>query len=48
MVKKQKNNQKSEWNFGILSAGLGLFLAMLALYTFLTWATLLRNIGLQH
>lgn len=40
VVKKQKNNQKSEWNFGILSAGLGLFLAMLALYTFLTWAPL--------
>lgn len=39
-IKKQHNNQKSEWNFGILSAGLGLFLAMLALYTFLTWAPL--------
>ncbi|NUF27237.1 MFS transporter, TsgA protein [Gilliamella bombicola] len=39
-VEKQNNNQKSEWNFGILSAGIGLFLAMLALYTFLTWAPL--------
>lgn len=39
-VEEQTHNQKSEWNFGILSAGLGLFLAMLALYTFLTWAPL--------
>lgn len=30
--------EKSEWNFSIISAGLGLFLGMLALYTFLTWA----------
>ncbi|HEW9977335.1 TPA: MFS transporter TsgA [Shewanella algae] len=30
--------QRSEWNFGIISGGLGLFLGMLALYTFLTWA----------
>lgn len=29
---------KSEWNFGIVSGGIGLFLGMLALYTFLTWA----------
>ncbi|KHT64251.1 transporter [Photobacterium gaetbulicola] len=29
---------KSEWNFGIISGGVGLFLGMLALYTFLTWA----------
>lgn len=35
-----KQSQASEWNFGILSAGIGLFLAMLALYTFLTWAPL--------
>ncbi len=35
-----KQSQPSEWNFGILSAGIGLFLAMLALYTFLTWAPL--------
>lgn len=31
---------KSEWNPGILSGGIGLFLGMLALYTFLTWAPL--------
>ena len=31
---------KSEWNFGIISGGIGLFLGMLALYTFLTWAPL--------
>ncbi|OBS97288.1 MFS transporter TsgA [Vibrio tasmaniensis] len=29
---------KSEWNLGIISGGVGLFLGMLALYTFLTWA----------
>lgn len=29
---------KSEWNFGLFSAGISLFLAMVALYTFLTWA----------
>ncbi|HIF9493969.1 TPA: MFS transporter TsgA [Photobacterium damselae] len=29
---------QSEWNFGIISSGIGLFLGMLALYTFLTWA----------
>lgn len=29
---------QSEWNFGIISGGIGLFLGMLALYTFLTWA----------
>ncbi|OEA47056.1 MFS transporter TsgA [Vibrio parahaemolyticus] len=29
---------KSEWSFGIISGGVGLFLGMLALYTFLTWA----------
>ena len=28
----------SEWNFGIFSAGISLFIAMLALYTFLTWS----------
>ena len=37
---KQEKHQRSEWNFGILSSGFGLFLAMLALYTFLTWAPL--------
>ncbi|EPH3385144.1 MFS transporter TsgA [Klebsiella oxytoca] len=31
---------KSEWNPGIISGGIGLFLGMLALYTFLTWAPL--------
>ncbi|MBL0666749.1 MFS transporter TsgA [Aeromonas jandaei] len=31
-------NEHSEWNLGIISGGLGLFLGMLALYTFLTWA----------
>lgn len=30
----------SEWNMGIIFGGLGLFLGMLALYTFLTWAPL--------
>ncbi|KAB7696550.1 MFS transporter TsgA [Plesiomonas shigelloides] len=34
------DNAKSEWNFGLLSGGFGLFLGMLALYTFLTWAPL--------
>jgi len=34
----ESNDEKSEWNFSIISAGLGLFLGMLALYTFLTWA----------
>ncbi len=34
----ESNEEKSEWNFSIISAGLGLFLGMLALYTFLTWA----------
>lgn len=33
-----KDEQKSEWNLGIISGGIGLFLGMLALYTFLTWA----------
>ena len=37
---KQEKHQRSEWNFGIISSGFGLFLAMLALYTFLTWAPL--------
>lgn len=37
---KACNPKKSEWNFGISSAGVNLFLAMLALYTFLTWAPL--------
>lgn len=31
---------RSEWNPGIISGGIGLFLGMLALYTFLTWAPL--------
>ncbi|ACD54502.1 MFS transporter TsgA [Shigella sonnei] len=31
---------KSEWNSGIISGGIGLFLGMLALYTFLTWSPL--------
>lgn len=31
---------KSQWNAGIISGGIGLFLGMLALYTFLTWAPL--------
>lgn len=34
----KKITEKSEWNFSIISAGIGLFLGMLALYTFLTWA----------
>lgn len=34
----EQNHEKSEWNLGIISGGLGLFLGMLALYTFLTWA----------
>lgn len=33
-----EQDAKSEWNFGIISGGIGLFLGMLALYTFLTWA----------
>ncbi|MGS0825129.1 MFS transporter TsgA [Shewanella sp. 0m-8] len=32
------SKDQSEWNLGIISGGLGLFLGMLALYTFLTWA----------
>lgn len=36
----QQDSVKSEWNFGIISGGVGLFLGMLALYTFLTWAPL--------
>ncbi|MGI2260286.1 MFS transporter TsgA [Shewanella sp. GXUN23E] len=32
------STEKSEWNFGIISGGIGLLLGMLALYTFLTWA----------
>ena len=35
-----EDKQKSEWNLGIISGGVGLFLGMLALYTFLTWAPL--------
>ncbi|WP_299787350.1 MFS transporter TsgA [uncultured Shewanella sp.] len=31
-------SEKSEWNSSIISAGIGLFMGMLALYTFLTWA----------
>ncbi|MGL5359684.1 MAG: MFS transporter TsgA, partial [Shewanella sp.] len=34
------DKQASEWNLGIISGGVGLFLGMLALYTFLTWAPL--------
>ncbi|GIU13960.1 MULTISPECIES: MFS transporter TsgA [unclassified Shewanella] len=34
----EQSKDKSEWNIGIISGGLGLFLGMLALYTFLTWA----------
>ncbi|RTR32756.1 MFS transporter TsgA [Shewanella atlantica] len=34
----ENSDEKSEWNFSIISAGIGLFLGMLALYTFLTWA----------
>jgi len=36
----QTDGVKSEWNPGIISGGIGLFLGMLALYTFLTWAPL--------
>ncbi|WP_299805941.1 MFS transporter TsgA [uncultured Shewanella sp.] len=36
--KTEESEDKSEWNLGIISGGLGLFLGMLALYTFLTWA----------
>lgn len=39
-VSGQTEAVKSEWNFGIISGGIGLFLGMLALYTFLTWAPL--------
>jgi TsgA-like MFS transporter len=35
-----EEKQQSEWNLGIISGGVGLFLGMLALYTFLTWAPL--------
>ena len=35
-----QEKQQSEWNLGIISGGIGLFLGMLALYTFLTWAPL--------
>ncbi|WP_318419959.1 MFS transporter TsgA [Photobacterium leiognathi] len=35
---ESEQDVKSEWNFGIISGGIGLFLGMLALYTFLTWA----------
>ncbi|PKG55777.1 MFS transporter TsgA [Shewanella sp. Choline-02u-19] len=34
----ENGKDESEWNLGIISGGLGLFLGMLALYTFLTWA----------
>ncbi|MBZ6067136.1 MFS transporter TsgA [Aeromonas schubertii] len=33
-----QQEERCEWNAGVLSGGLGLFLGMLALYTFLTWA----------
>lgn len=36
----QADPVKSEWNPGIISGGVGLFMGMLALYTFLTWAPL--------
>ncbi|ABZ78410.1 major facilitator superfamily MFS_1 [Shewanella halifaxensis HAW-EB4] len=36
--KTEESKDQSEWNLGIISGGLGLFLGMLALYTFLTWA----------
>ena len=36
----QADPVKSEWNPGIISGGIGLFMGMLALYTFLTWAPL--------
>ena len=35
---QDSGKDNSEWNFGIISGGIGLFLGMLALYTFLTWA----------
>ncbi|MCU8074887.1 MFS transporter TsgA [Shewanella sp. SM29] len=35
-----QEKQQSEWNLGIISGGIGLFLGMQALYTFLTWAPL--------
>ena len=35
---ESEQDVKAEWNFGIISGGIGLFLGMLALYTFLTWA----------
>ncbi|MCL1057105.1 MFS transporter TsgA [Shewanella gelidimarina] len=34
----ENGKDESEWNLGIISGGVGLFLGMLALYTFLTWA----------
>ncbi|MCL1052202.1 MFS transporter TsgA [Shewanella abyssi] len=34
----ESGKDESEWNLGIISGGVGLFLGMLALYTFLTWA----------
>jgi TsgA-like MFS transporter len=34
----EDSKDESEWNLGIISGGVGLFLGMLALYTFLTWA----------
>ena len=34
----EQGKDSSEWNLGIISGGVGLFLGMLALYTFLTWA----------
>ncbi|PLM54852.1 MFS transporter TsgA, partial [Klebsiella michiganensis] len=37
---EQLDTAKSEWNPGIIIGGIGLFLGMLALYTFLTWAPL--------
>jgi MFS transporter, TsgA protein len=37
---KNNNENETEWNSGIIGGGICLFIAMLALYTFLTWAPL--------
>lgn len=41
---QDSGKDSSEWNFGIISGGIGLFLGMLALYTFLTWAPMFVKI----
>ena len=41
---QDSSKDNSEWNFGIISGGIGLFLGMLALYTFLTWAPMFVKI----